>query len=60
MKIKYLGPSKSVNVGGYGAHGKGRTKDYPDEVAEELLATARKQRFQLVGPAEKAEEGEAK
>ena len=52
-KIKYLGPSKSVNVGGYGTHRKGRVKEYPDGVAEELLATADKQRFKAVGAAAK-------
>ena len=57
MKVKYLGPSKSVNVGGYGAHRKGRVKEYPDEVAEELLATADKQRFQAVGAAKKTAGG---
>jgi hypothetical protein len=48
MKIKYLGPSPSVNVGGFGPHPKDAVVDYPDEVAEELLATSKKQKFEAV------------
>ena len=49
MRIKYLGPSRSVNVGGYGVHMKGEVREYPDAVGEELLETGRKQRFERVG-----------
>lgn len=46
MKIKYLGPSPSVNVGEFGPHPKDVVIDYPDDVAEELLATSKKQKFE--------------
>jgi len=52
MLIKYLGPSPAINVGVKGkvrVHVKDKALDYPDDVAEELLATARKQRFEAVG-----------
>lgn len=49
MKIKYLGPSRWVNVGEFGRHMKGKTVDYPEEVAKELLATMNKQEFEAVG-----------
>lgn len=56
MKIKYLGPSSSVNVAPYGPHPKGQVVDYPDDFAEELLATSKKQRFTSVGqPTAKAD-----
>ena len=45
MWIKYLGPSESVNVEPYGPHRKDEAKEYPDEFAEELLATSKKQKF---------------
>jgi len=45
MKIKYKGPSPSVNVGAYPAQSKGQIVDYPDDVGEELLASAKKQKF---------------
>ena len=48
MKIKYLGPSPEVNVAPYGPHRKDEDKDYPDEFAEELLATSKKQHFKAV------------
>ena len=48
MKIKYLGPSSSVNVGEFGPHPKDTVKDYPEPVAKELLATAKKQKFERV------------
>ena len=53
MKVKYLGPSDAVNVGGYGSHRKGEVKHYPDEFAEELLVTSKKQKFKAV-PATKS------
>lgn len=49
MKIKYLGPSPSVNVGGFGPHFKGKVENYPKEVGEELIKTAKKQEFEAVG-----------
>ncbi|MDF1592594.1 MAG: HeH/LEM domain-containing protein [Desulfobacterales bacterium] len=49
MKIKYLGPSESVNVGAYGPHKKDEAKDYPDDFGKELLATSKKQKFEAVG-----------
>jgi len=58
MKIKYLGPSPSVNVGGFGEHLKNQVADYPDDVAEELLSTSKKQRFEAVKT--KKEEGDKK
>ena len=48
MKVKYLGPSKSVNVAPYGAHPKGVTIEYSDEFAEDLLETSTRQRFEEV------------
>jgi len=48
MKIKYLGPSPSVNVGGFGPHTKGAVIDYPEEIGEELIATAKRQKFEAV------------
>ena len=48
MKIKYLGPSKSVIVAPHGTHKKDETKDYPDEFAEDLLVTSKKQKFEAV------------
>jgi len=51
MKIKYLGPSPSVNVAPYGAHKKNEIKDYPDEFGVDLLKTSKKQIFEAVGGA---------
>ena len=48
MKIKYTGPRDSINVGGFGAHNKEQVKDYPDDVAEDLLDTSKKQQFEAV------------
>ena len=45
MKIKYLGPSDSVEVGGFGPHLRGEVKDYPEEAGRELLATSKRQQF---------------
>jgi hypothetical protein len=51
MKIRYDGPRSSVNVVPYGEHPKGKIKEYPDEFGEELLATSKTQRFEIVeGP----------
>jgi len=63
MFIKYLGPSDSVNVGGYGSHAKAEVKEYPDEFGEELLATSKKQKFEVVkgaGAKAKVEAGDSK
>lgn len=46
MKIKYLGPSESVNVGGFGPHRKGEVKDYPEDMAADLLTSSKKQKFE--------------
>jgi len=48
MKIKYLGPSDEVIVAPYGPHRKGDVKEYPDDFAEELLATSIKQKFEAI------------
>lgn len=48
MLIKYLGPSKYVNIEPYGKHRKGDTKEYPDEFAVELLSTSSRQQFEPV------------
>lgn len=48
MKIKYLGPSDSVNVAPFGEHPKGKVKWYPDEFGKELLETSKKQKFEEV------------
>jgi len=53
MKIKYLGPSPSVNVAPYGAHKKEEIKDYPDKFGEALLATSKKQKFEAVDALQK-------
>lgn len=46
--IKYLGPRAEIEVQGFGPHRRGQTKEYPDTVADELVATAVRQRFELV------------
>jgi len=48
MKIKYLGPRAAVEVAPFGPHGIGEIKDYPDEFAEELLKTSKRQEFEAV------------
>lgn len=48
MKIKYLGPSPFVNVGGFGPHYKDTVRDYPKDIAEEILTTSKKQKFEAV------------
>lgn len=48
MKIKYLGPSTSVNVHPYGAHAQDQTREYPADFAEELLATSKRNQFEAV------------
>jgi len=51
MLIKYLGPSDKVNVGGHGLHLRKEVKEYPDDFAEELLATSQKQQFEEINSA---------
>ncbi len=46
--IRYLGPGGSVMVHPYGRHAKDQEKEYPDDFATELLATSRRQRFEVV------------
>lgn len=48
MKVKYLGPRDSVNVGEFGPHAKGQVKNYKKEIAEELVKTANRQSFEIV------------
>ena len=48
-KVKYMGPMAVVTVGGFGPHRRSQTKDYPRAAAEELVATAKRQRFDPVG-----------
>ena len=48
MKIKFIGPQDYVEVLGHGQHLKDQVKDYPDKVAEELLAKDTQQRFEEV------------
>lgn len=47
-KVKYLGPMDRVLVEG-DPQMKGEEKEYPADVAEELIATAVRQRFEPVG-----------
>ena len=49
MKIKYLGPSKKVNIPPFGEHLQHQVKTYPDDFAKDLLATSKKQQFKKVG-----------
>jgi|GEM_PF-3563333 len=51
MKIKYLGPGAAVDVAPYGRHAAGEVKEYPDDFAEELLATSHRQQFEAEGAA---------
>ena len=44
IKLEYLGPSLYVNIGGVGLHKRGEEKEYPVELAEELLQS-KKQKF---------------
>lgn len=45
MKVKYDGPRSSIGVAGFGEHKKGETKDYPDDIAEELIENSVRQKF---------------
>lgn len=48
MLIRYDGPSPEVIVGSCGPHRQGEIKDYADQIARELITTAKKQRFTAV------------
>jgi len=48
MDIKYLGPSRKVNVHPFGAHLKDAVKTYPNEFGRELLESSSKQLFEEV------------
>jgi len=50
MQVKYCGPRKEIIVAPYGPHRKGDVKEYPDDFAEELMATSKKQQFEAVDP----------
>ena len=50
MKIKYLGPSASINVAPFGPHARGEEKEYPDDFGADLIATSKKQQFEVVAP----------
>ena len=47
--IEYLGPADWVNVEPHGRHMKNEVKEYPDDFAEELLGTSKKQQFKKTG-----------
>lgn len=49
-KVKFIGPSKAINVGDYGPHKKDEVKEYPDDVADELVQTARRNLFEFLAP----------
>jgi len=48
MKVKYLGPRDGVHVEPYGVHLKNQVKDYPDDFADDLIATSQKQQFKAM------------
>lgn len=48
MKVRYLGPRQSVWVAPFGVHVAGEIKDYPEEFARDLVATSRRQQFEMV------------
>lgn len=47
MKVKYMGPLDSIDVGGFGPHKKGEVKEYPDDAAMELVETSKRQIFEI-------------
>ena len=49
MKVKYLGPNDYCDVAPHGRHFKGKTEEYPDDFAKELVATSKRQKFKAVG-----------
>lgn len=48
MKVRYLGPRRSVPVAGYGEHPAGEIRDYPEAFGRELVAASRRQRFEII------------
>jgi hypothetical protein len=55
MLIMYLGPREEIELPPYGKHLRGTSKDYPDAFATELIATSKRQMFEVVRKVEKAE-----
>lgn len=50
MKIIYHGPRDSIEIAGHGLHNRGEVRDYPTELAVELVQNSVRQRFNLVPP----------
>lgn len=48
MKLKYIGPLVAFSHAEYGHHVQGMVKEYPDDFAEELLATTKRQIFEVI------------
>lgn len=59
-RVKYLGPSPEINVGGFGTHIKNKIESYPDTIADDLVNGSRKQRFELVDTPETGKGEKAK
>lgn len=57
MFIRYLGPREEIDLPPHGRHLRGQSKDYPEDFGKELLATSKRQVFEVVAEkkAEKAE-----
>lgn len=57
MLIMYVGPREDIDLPPHGKHLRGQSKEYPDDFGRELLATSKRQIFQMVveKKAEKAE-----
>jgi len=57
MFIRYLGPREEIDLPPHGRHLRGQLKDYPEDFGKELLATSKRQVFEVVveKKAEKAE-----
>jgi hypothetical protein len=55
MLITYLGPREEIELPPHGKHLRGQSKDYPDAFGMELLATSKRQKFEVVRKVEKAE-----
>lgn len=58
MLITYLGPREEIDLPPYGRHLRGQSKDYPEDFGKELIATSKRQMFQMVVE-KKAEKVEA-
>jgi len=52
MRVKYLGPRDQVFVPPYGRHWKDKIEPYPDEFAEDLVATSKKNKFEFANDEE--------